>query len=163
MGIFLKLDGIESDASDANHEGSKGWIACDSFTGGTNRPMYLETGGGTMRETSDADLHEIGLRMKMHKGSPKVFMASLMGPCKNATIHVTRSSDTAGTNNYLEIELTDVYVTGYSVDVADGDVPFESITLNYTKIENKYKPNASDGKPGSPVPCGFDKKTGKKT
>ena len=162
MGIFLKLEGIESDSTDKNHKGSDGWIACDSFTGGTTRPMFLETGGGPIRETSTADLHEIGLCMKMHKGSPKVFMASLMGPAKKGTIHVTRSGDPTGSKNHLEVELTDVFVTGYSVDCAPDDTPFESITLNFTKIELKYTPNGPDGKPGSPTPCGFDKKTGKK-
>jgi type VI protein secretion system component Hcp len=158
MGIFLKLGDIESDAADKNHTG---WIACDSFTGGTTRSMYLETGGGKMRDTSDPELHEIGLRMKMHKGSPKVFMASVQGPPVKAVIHVTRAGDTTGSLNYLEITLTDTYVSRYSMD-ADGDTPMETISLNYAAIEKKYTPNGSDGKPGSPVPVGFSAVTGKK-
>src|SRR5260370_30656278 len=122
MGILLKLEGIESDASDANHKGDKGWIACDSFTDGASRATYLEVGGGSQRETSSAELHEIGLRMKMHRGSPRVFLASLVGDARKATIHITRSADATGTKNYLEVELTDVYVTRYSMDAStDGD------------------------------------------
>jgi type VI secretion system Hcp family effector len=162
MGIFLQLEGIDSDASDKNH---KGWIACDSFTDGASRATYLEVGGGSQRETSSAELHEVGLRMKMHKGSPKVFLASLVGDARKGTIHITRSSDTTGTKNYLEVELSDVYVTRYSVDAStDGDskVPWESISLNFSEIKKKYIPNGPDGKPASPVPVGFSGKTGKK-
>jgi type VI protein secretion system component Hcp len=158
MGIFLKLGDIESDAGDKNH---KNWIACESFTGGTTRIMHLETGGGNQRDTNDADLHEIGLRMKMHKGSPKVFMSSVVGtPCK-ALIHITRAGDTSGSLNYLEVTLTDTYVTHYAVE-ADGDTPMETISLNYAEIEKKYTPNGADGKPGSPTPVGYSAKTGKK-
>jgi type VI protein secretion system component Hcp len=161
MGIFLKLDGIDSDATDKNHPG---WIACDSFSGGTMRPMFLETGGGMQRETSSADFHEIGVRMKMHKGSPKVFLASLLGDAKKATIHITRAGDTSGALNYLEVILTDTYVTRYSVDHTGDNTtpPFESISLNFTKIEQKYLPGKSGGKTGSPVPVGYDMATGKK-
>jgi type VI secretion system secreted protein Hcp len=158
MGIFLKLGDIESDATDKNH---KAWIACESFSGGTSRPMFLETGGGNLRETSDADFHEIGLRMNMHKASPKVFLASVMGDAVKAVIHITRSGDTSGTQNYLEVTLTDTYVTSYVMDCG-GDTPMENISLNFTEIEKKYIPNNSDGKPGSAVPVGFSKKTGKK-
>src|SRR5580700_8627705 len=107
MSIFLKLGDIESDAADKNH---KGWIACDSFAAGTSRPMFVETGGGMIRDTSDAALHEVGLSMKMHKGSPKVFLASLVGDSCKAVIHITRVADTTGTQNYLEATLSDTYV-----------------------------------------------------
>jgi type VI secretion system secreted protein Hcp len=158
MGIFLKLGDIESDAADKNH---KGWIRCDSFSGGTTRTMFLETGGGSQRDTSDADLHEIGLTMKMHKGSPKVFMSSVAGtPCK-AEIHITRVGDTSGSQNYLEVTLTDTYVSAYTVD-ADGDTPTETITLNYATIQKKYTANGSDGKAGSPATVGYSTLTGKK-
>ncbi len=159
MGIFLKFGEVESDADDKNH---KGWIACDSFTGGTTRPMYAAVGGGMIRNTSDAAVHEIGLRMRMHKGSPKIMMASVVGDACKAVIHVTRAGDTSGAQNYLEITLTDTYVTSYVVD-CDEEMPMEMISLNFAKIEKKYTPNGPDGKgAGTPVPVGFDKGTGKK-
>lgn len=162
MGIFLKLEGIQSDATDKHNTG---WIACDSYSGGTERPMFVETGGGKQRETSSANCREVRLRMKMHKGSPKVFLASLLGHAKKATIHVTRAGDPSGSKNYLEITLSNAYVTRYSMNYADdnaGGMPWEEVSLNYTKIEQKYHPNKPDGKPGTAVPVGFDVATGKK-
>jgi type VI secretion system secreted protein Hcp len=158
MGIFLKLGDIESDAVDEKH---KKWVLCDSFTGGTSHAMFAETGGGMIRNDSDVEVHDIGLRMQMHAGSAKMFIASIVGkPCK-AEIHITRANDPSGAENYLEVVLTDTYVTHYSMD-CDGDTPTESISLNFTKIETKFIPTKSDGKPGDPVPFGFCKMTGKK-
>jgi type VI secretion system secreted protein Hcp len=157
MGIYLQLDGIESDATDKKHEN---WIACDSFGGGVLRPMSLET-GNTLRETSRPDFHEISLRMKLHKGSPKVFLASLMGDARKAKIHVTRAADASGTLNFLEAELEDVFISSYSID-CDGDTPWETISLNYTKITQQYIPNGPDGKVGSKKSFGFNLKDGKK-
>jgi type VI secretion system secreted protein Hcp len=159
MAIFLKLDGIDSDATDDKH---KGWIACDSYTDGTSRHMSLQTGKGMQRETSSARLANVKLGMRLHKGSPKVMMASLLGDARKATIHVTRAGDASGLQNYLEVTLSNVFVTGYTID-CNGDVPYETITLDYTKIEKKYVPNGSDGKPGAPVPVGFDLMTAKKS
>ena len=158
MGIFLKLGKIESDATDKNHTK---WIACDSFTGGTSQAMFAETGGGMLRHSADPELHEIGLRMKMHKGSPQVLLASVAGDPVPVEIHITREGDTSGTHNYLELKLENTYVSHYSVD-CDGDTPWESISLNFTKIESKYMPNNKDGKPGTSVTTGFCAGTGEK-
>ncbi|GLR10537.1 hypothetical protein COO59_11810 [Mixta theicola] len=41
--LFLKIDGIEGEAKDANH---KGWITLSSFSWGTSQPGKMQTGGG---------------------------------------------------------------------------------------------------------------------
>jgi type VI secretion system secreted protein Hcp len=158
MAIFLQLEGIQSDATDARHTG---WIACSSMYTGTNRPMFTQTGKGMQRESSVASLEEITIGMPMHKGSPKVFMASVVGKAKSATIHVTRTGGTGGAENYLEMKLTNVFVCRYEVNCVNG-IPHELIRLNFTKMESRYVPNKSDGTPGDPIPVGFDLATGKK-
>jgi type VI secretion system secreted protein Hcp len=150
MGIFLQLGTIKSDAADANH---KEWIACESMNGGVTHPMVHET--GNPRHVFDASVHEIGLSMKMHKASPNVFLASLVAsPCK-AVVHVTRAGDPSGATNFLEVTMENTLVTHYSVD-CDGDTPVENISLNFTKIEKKYKPTGADGKPVSAKPVEHD-------
>ncbi len=162
MAIYLKLgDKIQSDATEVHHKGADGWIPCETFAAGTMRPMFVETGGGSEREASRAEFNDISLRMKMHKGSPKVFMASLMGDAFTAQIHITRAGDATGSQNYLEVTLENCYVSGYSVDCG-GDFPEESVTLNFTKNQLVYTPNKADGKPGAKQPTGFDLAAGKK-
>jgi type VI protein secretion system component Hcp len=157
MGIFLKLDKIESDATDKNH---KGWIACESYTAGSSRGVMTKNGAAMQRRADGAKLREVTLRMKAHKGSPKVFLASVFGPAQKATIHVTRSADTTGTDNFLSVELSDVYVSSYAVEY-NGDVPWETVTLNYTEIKKVYKLSKSDGAAGANTPVGFSSATGK--
>jgi type VI secretion system secreted protein Hcp len=159
MGVFLKLDGIEGDAKAAKHDK---WILCDSFSGGGSRPMYASTPGkGQNREASTSAFQEISLRMKMNAASPKVFMASVMGDARKATVHITRAGDKSGEKNFLEVDLENAYVSRYSVDM-EGDTPWESIALNFTKMTLKYLPNKGKGE-GTPETVGFDMCTGKKT
>jgi type VI secretion system secreted protein Hcp len=159
MAIFLKIEGIDSDATEVSHET---WIACTGMTMGTERPMHVETGRGTQRETTNPEFNEIVLSMNMHKGSPKVFMASVVGKAKTVTIHVTRTAEASGASNYLEITLTNTFVTNYTMSTG-GDMPSESITLNFTKMTCIYKPNKPDGTPGAQVPVGYDLATAKRT
>jgi type VI secretion system secreted protein Hcp len=157
MAIFLKIDGIDSDATDKSHET---WIACTSMNMGTVRPMNVETGRGMQRETTNPEFEEISLTMPMHKGSPKVFMASIVGKAKTVTIHVTRTAEASGASNYLELTLTNTFVTNYAMSTG-GDMPTESISLNFTKMRCVYKPNKPDGTPGDQVPVGYDLATAK--
>jgi type VI secretion system Hcp family effector len=159
MAIYLQLKGLDSDATDAH---SHDWIACTSFTGGAARAMHCATGGGGQREVSNAELLEIGLRMKMHKASPRVFLASLVGKARDASIRITRSADASGSHDFLEIKLHDVFVTRYSMNCAENDgnggFPWEMISLSYTKIEAKYIPDDGNGHPLKAIPVGFDMK-----
>jgi type VI secretion system secreted protein Hcp len=159
MAIFLKLGDIEGDVPSDEDSKHGGWIKCDSFVNGSSRFIFVDV-GAHQRDTNDPEFREVGLRMRMHKGSPKVFMASVVGKPVKAQIHITRTGHT-GLENYLEVTLTDTYVTHYSMECND-DTPEEMISLNYAEIEQNYIPNNHDGTPGSKVPVGFSMKTGKK-
>jgi type VI secretion system secreted protein Hcp len=55
---------------------------------------------------------------------------------------------------YLEITMSNVLVTSYQSSGSDNGVPYESITLNFAKIEYKYTPQAKE--PGTPPPMSWD-------
>lgn len=159
MAIFLKLGDIEGDVPSDEDSKHGGWIKCDSFANGTSRYIYMDV-GAHQRDTNNPEFHEIGLKMRMNKGSPKVFMASVVGKPMKAQIHITRTGP-AGLENYLEVTLTDAYVTHYSMD-CDDDTPIETISLNYLELQQNLIPVNPDGTPGSKTPVGFSMKTGKK-
>jgi type VI secretion system secreted protein Hcp len=50
---------------------------------------------------------------------------------------------------YLQVTMTDVLVTSYQTSGSDHGLPFESVSLNFAKVEYKYTPNAKgpDAKP----------------
>ena len=59
------------------------------------------------------------------------------------------------------ITLSDVLVSSFSQS-SGGEVPAESISLNYTKIEMIYTPYDAKGTKGTPVRAGYDLTTGAK-
>jgi type VI secretion system secreted protein Hcp len=55
-----------------------------------------------------------------------------------------------------------VFVTSYQTGGSAGDLPTESISLNFTKIEIKYSPTKADGSLDAPVTAGWDLKANKR-
>jgi type VI protein secretion system component Hcp len=53
------------------------------------------------------------------------------------------------------VALTNVLVTGIQT-VANGDVPSELVTLNYTRIKTTYQTQKADGTLGTPVTFCWD-------
>jgi type VI secretion system secreted protein Hcp len=51
------------------------------------------------------------------------------------------------------------YQTGGSEGA--GDVPFDSVALNFAKVEVEYKPQKPDGSAGAPERFGWDLKANK--
>jgi type VI secretion system secreted protein Hcp len=57
---------------------------------------------------------------------------------------------------YLVFKLSDVLITGVQLSGAS-EVPLESVSMNYTKVEYKYfKQDAKGAADGGPVPFGWD-------
>jgi type VI secretion system secreted protein Hcp len=69
---------------------------------------------------------------------------------------------------YLKIKLTDILISGFkywhgsSAQWKD-EIPMESITLNFAKVEYQYQKQKPDGTAdGGPIMAGWDVKTNKK-
>lgn len=77
---------------------------------------------------------------------------------KEAILTARKSGETQ--QEYLKIKFTDIIVTSYQTG-GSGDVPMESISFNFAKIEIEYKPQNPDGSLGAPVRAGWDLKTNK--
>ena len=71
---------------------------------------------------------------------------------------IANRGDTAtsqgATEKFLSYELTDCGLSGYSVS-SGGDMPSESLSLNFAKISWTLTPVKSDGS-GTPVTQGYD-------
>ena len=53
---------------------------------------------------------------------------------------------------FITYTLNNVVLSNVSVSGGAGGKPVETLSLNFTKIENKYIPTKPDGSPGSAVP-----------
>jgi type VI secretion system secreted protein Hcp len=142
---FLKLEGVPGEATTTGH---KDEIVIDSFQMGISRPSVLG-GGGT--QTGKAQFTDISFSHRLDKASPLLMLRCASGTHIPTAVLTCRRAGTRQDIFYV-IRLTDVVVTSVSISGASGgDVPVESFSLNYARIEWEYIPQLPTGGPGTPV------------
>jgi type VI secretion system secreted protein Hcp len=148
---FLKIDGIEGEATATGHEKT---IEIDSFSfGAANAGSGGKGGGGG---TGRAHVKDFNFMMKANKASPKLFLACCTGEHFKKGVLVCRKAG-KDQQEYYKITMTDVLVTSYQAGGSTGHViPVDQVTLNFAKIEFEYKPQKADGTLDAAVKAGFD-------
>ncbi len=145
MGLFIKIDGIEGEATDSQH---KNWILADS----ASLPIFRSIPSGAVdqqRTKGETSLGDISMTRQLDKSSPKLFEATALGKFnKEVLIHFTTTTD-GKTDTYLTWKLENVIFTGYSVhgNSTGEPLPSEQVSLNFTKITYTY--TEFDNKTGS--------------
>jgi type VI secretion system secreted protein Hcp len=171
---FLKLDGIKGESADAKH---KGEIDIMSFSWGMAQTGVSATGGGG--GAGKVKVHDFQITKKTDASSPLLMLNCASGAhIKEANFVVRKAGGEQ--LEYLKIKLTDVLVSSYkpgsdseliglllpAVDLEDkssDEIPMESITLNFAKVEYSYQPQGADGKAqGGPILAGWDVKANQK-
>ena len=174
---FLKLDGIKGESADAKH---KGEIDIESFSWGMAQTGVSATGGGG--GAGKVKVHDISFVKKTDASSPLLMLNCANGAhIKEANFVVRKAGGEQ--LEFLKIKLTDVLVSSYKphgsqvadegpeeIDPATGlhfglatEIPSESFTLNFSKIEYAYQQQGADGKAqGGPVIAGWDVKANQK-
>jgi type VI secretion system secreted protein Hcp len=90
-------------------------------------------------------------------GSPKLWQACADGtPIK--TIKLTcRKNGTKGKLKYLEITLSNCIVSSYQINASNSpELPAESFSFAYAKVEYNYTVQKPDGSPGGKMPGVYD-------
>lgn len=151
MAIYLKYDGIDGEATHADH---KKWIDVGSLQFGIGRGISTPAGSVANREASEPSVSEVVITKQMDGASPKLFTESATGAVgKDVLIHLV-STGSPG-NTYVEYKLSNALISGYSVS-SGGDRPSESISINFTKIQYKFIPYDDKNKAGTPVTVSYD-------
>jgi type VI secretion system secreted protein Hcp len=159
---FLKLDGIEGESKDAGHEGQ---IVIDSFSWGENSSeagMILPA-VQSARESSGgkATVSDFHFEKKMDKASPKLMEAAASGQHFNEAILIgLRAGDDR--QEFMIIKFSDLLVSSYQTGGNSSDIPTDSFSLNFSKIEFEYKTQNPDGSAGETVKGGWDVKKNEK-
>lgn len=149
---FLKIDGIEGESDDHR---SPNAIEIDSFSWGVSQTGHSTGGGGG---SGKATFQDISFKKGIDKSSPILFQSVPEGKhYKSATLMGRRTDG----SQFMVVKLSDVLVSSFTQGAA-GDMPTESFSLNYTKIEFDYMPQNPDGSTGAPVHGGWDVKANKK-
>ena len=160
---FLQLDGVPGEATDDKH---KDWIELLSYNHDMSQPVSStrsSAGGAATGRTQHGDFT---ITKFVDKASPKLYEAVSNGKhFSKAKIEVCRAGGSQV--KFLEITLEEVMVSGVQLNShgssKDGqELPTESVTLNYGKIEWIYtQQKRKDGSGGGNVTAKYDLTAGK--
>lgn len=144
--MYLKIEGIEGEASDRAHSA---WIDVLSVDwGAKGTPVRATTavrqGGVERKRPGRVKYGDITLKKGYDASSPKLAEACATGKHIPSVVVEYTTSEADG-SRYMRVELQDVVISSYSID-ATGGRPTESISLNYAKIETTYIPQEERGK-----------------
>lgn len=135
--------------------GFQDWCELNSFQWGVGRGISMPHRGDSTREGSEPSVSEIVVTKRMDKGSIKLWQDAVAGQLNSKVTIKFTSTTKDKVESYLEYDLTDTGLSGYSVSGSGDDPPTESLSLNFAKITWKY--TALDAKTtGQPQSAGWD-------
>jgi type VI secretion system secreted protein Hcp len=151
--IYLTVPGVTGDGSAA---GGAGTIEVSSFSWGASNASI--TNAATSR--GKAKISSITITKSVDQASPAFFKNVCAGAhYPSVTLALRKAGGGAAgvaPSDSMQIVLSNVFVSRYSMSGAGDEVPTESITLNFTKIEMTYTPAGE-----ASISTGWDLKTNK--
>jgi len=155
---FLKIEGIDGESADHKH---KGEIELQSYSIGAHQQGTHHSGGGG--GAGKVHINEFNFTMHVNKASPKLFLACCTGEHIPKAVLICRKAGKEQ-QEYMKIVLTDILVSSFQAGGPHkGELlPYDSVSLNYAKIEIEYKEQKQDGTLGSATKAGWDAKSNKK-
>lgn len=157
--IFMKVPKIDGESKEKNHDK---WIELQSCQWNHSRTIAAGV-KSSQRSRGETFFNDLVVTQMMFKGSLKIQQNAATGTVMDPVeIHFCRTgADPAqGLETYLTVKLTDCMITSYSTSIAGEDVPYESLSLNFTKVEMEYKEADAKGKLTTASAFTFDKETG---
>jgi type VI secretion system secreted protein Hcp len=151
MAIYMKYGSIKGPVST---EGFKDWIELESFQWGAGRAIGTAARGHFSREHSEPSISEIMVTKRMDVASPKLFLDSVAGKL-DSKVEIKFTTTTKGkVETFLTWKMDNTGISHYSVS-SGGDMPMESLSLNFTKITKTFTSH-DPGIGGSPETVGYD-------
>jgi type VI secretion system secreted protein Hcp len=151
--MFLKIDGIDGESSDANH---KGEIEIESFSWGASAPGTAGPGGGRAGRVT---MEDFSFTTPVTRASPKLFLACVeRRRIKTALLTVRRSG--GHQHDFLKVTMSDVQVSGWE-QAAGAELPMDQVSLSFGKVQIAHTGQRPDGSPGDIVSAGWDSKNTK--
>lgn len=155
---FLKIDGVDGESTDDKH---KGEIELESWSfGGTNSGSFSSGAGGGTGKVALQDFHIV---KKTDKASAKLLTSCCTGEhLKTATLVCRKAG--GDQQEFLTIALSPVLISSFQSSGSAGSdvIPMEQVSMNFGKVEYKYKEQKPDGSLGGEVIGGWDVTTNKK-
>jgi len=155
---FLKIDSIPGESEDDKH---KGEIELLSVNWGMSQSGTSGYGGGA--GGGRVNMQDFTCTKRFDKASPKLMLACCNGEHIRQAMMTIRKAGKEQ-QEYMKITLSDVLVSNISAGGSGeggDDIPLETLSLNFGKIEVEYKEQKSDGTLGGAIKAHWDVKANK--
>jgi type VI secretion system secreted protein Hcp len=150
--MFLKVDGIKGESTDAKH---KDEIDVLAWSWGATQTGSAALGGGG--GAGVANFQDINITKYMDISSPLLLKNLATGAHIASVNFVIRNSPTSP--EFYKLKLDDCIVSSISMGGSGGqDKLTENISLNFAKYMVTYYPQNPDGTLGTAITTGFDLK-----
>jgi type VI secretion system secreted protein Hcp len=134
MAIFMKYG---TEKGEVTAEGYKDWIELHSFQWGVGRGISAGVGGSSKREATAPSVSEITVTKTLDSFSPIALKEAIGGKGVQVKIDITRTDAKGNHVAFQKYILDGTMISGYSLS-SGGDRPSESVSLNFTKVDNEY-------------------------
>jgi type VI secretion system secreted protein Hcp len=158
--MFLKIDGIPGESTDAKFQKE---IVLDSFSWGeTNTGAHIGAGGGAgAGKVSMQDFH---FTARVSVASPKLMLACAQGQhIKDAVMSVRKAGEQKeGNAAFLTYSFQGVVITSVQEAGDTSDIPLDSVSFAFQKIDVMYKEQTATGAVGATSEFAWDLAANKK-
>lgn len=174
--VFLIIDTIEGSSTDPEHPKS---IEVISWQYGADQHGTIPANASS--SAGKVNIHDLSIVKVMDKSSAKLFQSCVAGTHYNTAVLIVRNASSSastptptptatpsptpsGPGDYLKVTLSDVIISGVTVDGSSGGgdcVPTETVTLSFTKIEFDYSAANGANSNGMPAHVGYNVKNNK--
>lgn len=148
---FLKIGSIEGESISKGHDKE---IDVLSFHWGVSNRGTSGFSGG--QGSGKCDFQDLTVTKLVDKSSPLLMQACATGQhFPKAVLSARRAG--GDQQDYLQITMTGMMISSFQQSGASqGDLPTDSFSLNFSKIEFDYWPQKADGTLGAKVHGGWD-------
>ena len=139
--MFLKLEGISGESKDSTHKGEVDVLA---WSWGMSNSGTAHAGGGS--GAGKVNVQDLSFTKWVDLATAPLMLAAANGKhISKATLVVRKAGETP--REYLTIVMTEVLVSSVSTGGSGGeDRLTENVSLNFAKVEVKYKDQSAAGK-----------------
>ncbi len=153
-------NGIKGESTVKGHEG---WIEISSFSEGLSSPG--STSSGTGSSAGKSNLSNFNFTAVEGAHTPEIIKKGTSGKHFDKVVvhYLKQTGDEGGAQVYRSIELTEVYITGWSGSRSEGSTGYESFSLEAATAKWEYFKQNAQGGLESVGTMKYDQKTGQAT
>ena len=153
MAIYVEYDGIKGNVT---ADGYKDHISVLAVQFGVGRGITMEAGNMSNREATRPSISEVTLTKTADNSVTAIFKEAVTGSAgKKVKIKFVRTGADK-VQEYMDYELENCLVSGYSISADAEGEPMETITLSFSKVMINYNDHDATNKAASPQRVGYD-------